>query len=306
MTTNPETRTAATTASPFPVTSAPVTSAPLRYTAFADTPSGGNPAGVVLDGRGLPESRMLAIAADLGYSDTAFLTPAADGAERHYRVRYFSPRAEVDFCGHATVAAAVALVERIGAGPLVFDTPAGEIRVDTAASEGAFTATLTSVPTESRPAGTEELDAALAALRLTPSDLDPALPPRVAFGGVHHLVLPLAARSTLAALDYDFDALERLMTRQGWTTVQIVHREAPDVFHARDPFPVGGVVEDPATGAAAAALGGYLRDLSELPPTGTFTIHQGEDMGRPSHLRVHVAPTTPSRSHVTGRAIPLP
>ncbi|MCG7529731.1 PhzF family phenazine biosynthesis isomerase, partial [Streptomyces sp. OfavH-34-F] len=87
----------------------------LRYTAFSADPEGGNPAGVVLDAAGLDEAAMLAVAAELGYSETAFLTgpaPAAAPGARGFAVRYFSPRAEVPFCGHATVAAALALAER--------------------------------------------------------------------------------------------------------------------------------------------------------------------------------------------------
>ncbi|MFE5829039.1 PhzF family phenazine biosynthesis isomerase [Streptomyces sp. NPDC056488] len=276
----------------------------LRYTAFTTDPAGGNPAGVVMDAAALDETAMLAIAAEVGYSETAFVT-AADNTARRFRLRYFSPLAEVAFCGHATVATAVALAERIGTGPLVFDTPVGEITLDTSAGfEGPVTATLTSVPTRSRPATTEELDASLAALRWSPQDLDPALPPHVAFGGNEHLILASATRQRLAALDYDFDALAEVMHRHGWTTLQLVWRENPELFHARDPFPVGGVVEDPATGAAAAALGGYLRTLHALPPTGTFTIHQGEDLGRPSLLRVEASTTHP-RVRVSGRAVAI-
>ena len=65
-------------------------------------------------------------------------------------------------------------------------------------------------------------------------------------------------------------------------------RERPDLFHARNPFPPGGVVEDPATGAAAAALGGYLRALGLVPPSRRVSIRQGEDMGRPSLLLVDI------------------
>ena len=85
----------------------------LRYTAFATTPEGGNPAGVVLDAGGAAPSEMLAVAADVGYSETAFLTEA-DG---QLTVRYFSPLAEVPFCGHATIAAAVAWADQNRAGP---------------------------------------------------------------------------------------------------------------------------------------------------------------------------------------------
>ncbi|MDX2811697.1 PhzF family phenazine biosynthesis isomerase [Streptomyces sp. PA03-5A] len=275
----------------------------LRYTAFSSDPAGGNPAGVVLDASDLDEERMLALAAEVGYSETAFVT-AADPARRRFTLRYFSPLAEVDFRGHATVATAVALAERIGPGELVFDTPAGEIPVLTAGDEGTLHATLTSVPTRSRPAEDAELDAALAALGWERGELDPALPPHVAFGGVHHLVLAAAERARLADLAYDFDALAGVMRRHGWTTVHLVWREAADRFHARDPFPVGGVVEDPATGAAAAAFGGYLRELDLVPEAARVVVRQGEDMGRPSELLVGVDPRDP-RVRVTGRAVRL-
>ena len=276
----------------------------LRYTAFSTDSAGGNPAGVVLDAAALDDAGMLATAAEVGYSETAFVT-AADQAARRFRLRYFSPLAEVAFCGHATVATAVALAERIGPGPLAFDTPVGEIALDTSvALGGSVTATLTSVPTRSRPASGAEVHASLAALRWSPEDLDPAFPPHVAFGGNEHLVLAAATRERLAALDYDFDALAEVMHRHGWTTLQLVWRETQELFHARDPFPIGGVIEDPATGAAAAAFGGYLRTLGALPPSGVFTILQGEDLGRPSVLRVEASPTDP-RVRVSGQAVPI-
>ncbi len=281
----------------------------LRYSAFTTDPSGGNPAGVVLDAGALAldDAAMTAIAARLGYSETAFLTER-DETARRYRLRFFSPRAEVAFCGHATVATSVALAERDGPGELVFDTASGEIKVHTATDgDGPPRATLTSVPTRSRPAADSELDAALTALGWSRDDLDPALPPHVSFAGNDHLVLAAATRERLAALDYDFAALEELMTRHGWTTVHLVWREDPDRFdfHARDPFPVGGVVEDPATGAAAAAFGGYLRTLGLVHEATRVRIRQGEDMGRPSDLLVEVTPDDP-RVRVSGQAVPIP
>src|SRR4051794_41717679 len=81
----------------------------LHYTAFTDTPDCGNPAGVVLDASALSDAEMQQIAADLGYSESAFVTTRGDGA---YDVRYFSPAMEVPFCGHATIATAVALAAR--------------------------------------------------------------------------------------------------------------------------------------------------------------------------------------------------
>ncbi|GAA3098460.1 oxidoreductase [Streptosporangium carneum] len=273
----------------------------LRYTAFTHDPEGGNPAGVVLDAGGLSEAEMLAVAAEVGYSETAFLTER-DDERRAFRVRYFAPEAEVAFCGHATIATAVAMAERIGVGRLLFETNAGEVAVDTEVVDDTLLATLTSVPTRSRPAKEEELDETLAALGWSREDLDPAFPPHVAFGGVEHLVLAAASRERLADLDYDFDALRSVMTGHGWTTVDLFWRENDQRFHSRNPFPVGGVVEDPATGAAAAAFGGYLRVLG----TGSaeFTVIQGVDMGRPSTLKVSIA-SPDGRTRVSGGAVAL-
>jgi PhzF family phenazine biosynthesis protein len=269
----------------------------LRYTAFSADPAGGNPAGVVLDAAGLGEQQMLAIAAELGYSETAFLT------ERHgsgaYTIRYFSPKAEVSFCGHATVATAVALAERDGPGELEFATAAGAVPVGVVEQDGELRATLTSVVPRVADAEAADVAEALAALRWEAAELDPALPPRIAYAGARHLVLAAATRARLADLDYDFARLESLMHRLDLTTVQLVWRESERTFHVRDPFPVGGVVEDPATGAAAAAFGAYARELSLVPAEAVLTLHQGADMGRPGTLRVELRDGDP-RVRVTG------
>jgi PhzF family phenazine biosynthesis protein len=269
----------------------------LRYVAFSDRPDGGNPAGVVLDASGLADERMLAIAADLGYSESAFL----DGDD----LRYFSPLAEVPFCGHATVATAVALAERNGPGERVFNTREGPVPVKTRRDDqGRVTATLTSVPPRIEPLAAADLDEILAALRWTREELDPELPPRVGFAGVHHPILAARTRERLADLDYDYERLAALMAARGWTTVQLVWREEPTRFHARDPFPPGGAVEDPATGAAAAALGAYLRELGLVEAPATVTILQGEDMGRPSRLLVDLHAGR-DEVDVTGTAVAL-
>ncbi|MFJ2562567.1 PhzF family phenazine biosynthesis protein [Streptomyces sp. NPDC087568] len=262
----------------------------LRYTAFSGDPDGGNPAGVVLDAAALDDSDMLAIAAGLGYSESAFLTAPPedlDGPEgRAYSIRYFSPKAEVPFCGHATVATAVALAERTGPGKLLFATRAGTVPVEVAEEGGTVRATLTSVEPHIDEIGPADLAEALAALGWPADDLDPAFPPRIAFAGARHLVLGAATRARLADLAYDFQRLEALMHRLDLTTLQLVWRKSPAVFHVRDPFPVGGVVEDPATGAAAAAFGAYARELGLVPEDAVLTLHQGEDLGRPGELTV--------------------
>ncbi|MFF8639716.1 PhzF family phenazine biosynthesis protein [Streptomyces sp. NPDC015345] len=287
----------------------------LRYAAFTADPSGGNPAGVVLEAAGLDDAAMLTIAADVGYSETAFLTPAAgspDDSEQHYTARYFSPKAEVPFCGHATVAAAVALAERDGAvtgdgeeAAYVFATRAGTVPVAVSRAAGTVRATLTSVTPHVEEAAPDDVAEALAALGWAADEQAADLPPRIAFAGARHLVLAAATRARLARLDYDFARLETLMRRLDLTTVQLVWRESRYVFHARDPFPVGGVVEDPATGAAAAAFGAYARELALVPPDSVLTLHQGEDMGRPGVLTVTLREGD-RRVRVSGAAVRIP
>lgn len=280
----------------------------LRYTAFATDPAGGNPAGVVLDATGLDDAAMLAVAAGVGYSESAFLTPGPaelGPGGRAFTVRYFSPQAEVPFCGHATVATAVALAERAGPGDFVFATPAGTVPVSVTEAEGVLRATLTSVPPRLEDATTADVAEALAALDWRADELDPGLPPRISYAGARHLILAAATRERLAELRYDFERLKALMLRLDLTTVQLVWRESDTVFHARDPFPVGGVVEDPATGAAAAAFGAYARELGLVPATAELTLHQGVDMGRPGELTVTLREGD-ARVRVAGAAVRIP
>lgn len=94
------------------------------------------------------------------------------------------------------------------------------------------------------------------------------------------------------------------MLSQDLTTVDLVFEAGDGLYHARNPFPVGGVYDDPATGAAAAAFGAYLRELGRVVPPAQVTVRQGDDMGRPSRIIVDIArgdgPIT-----VTGGAVPI-
>jgi PhzF family phenazine biosynthesis protein len=273
----------------------------MRYVAFSEDPAGGNPAGVVLDSAGIDDESMLGIAAQVGFSETAFLSPREDGS---FGVRYFSPLVEVPFCGHATIALAVAYAERYGAGRLMLSTMAGPVAVAaTRTRTGALVATLVSVPPRSAAIPDDDLAALLMHLRWPASDLDPQLTPRAAYAGAWHPVIAARTRARLADLDYDMPALAGLMKRMDWATIDLVWRESELVFHARNPFPPGGVVEDPATGAAAAALGGYLREFSLVPVPATITIHQGHDMGRPGTISVRIPSEPGTGLEVTGAAV---
>lgn len=279
----------------------------LRYAAFTGAPGGGNPAGVVLDGEDVSEDRMLDIAAQVGYSETAFLSrlPNEAHAGSHYRVRYFSPEAEVPFCGHATIASGVALAEKHGPGMFIFHTKGGSVPVRTQVDDaGHITATLTSVAPKVETIAPDELKRALGYLGWESEELDPALPPRIAYAGARHLIVAARSRERLADLNYDFDALKGFMLEHDLTTVDLVWRRDEVTYDSRNPFPVGGVVEDPATGAAAAAFGAYLRELGVVTPPATVHVRQGDDIGRPSRLRIDIAADHPGIS-VTGQAVPI-
>lgn len=259
----------------------------LRYAAFTLNGEGGNPAGVVLDAAGLDAAEMQQIAAEVGYSETAFLCSRAD-EPNVYDVRYFAPQQEVPFCGHATLASAVALAEHEPAAEMIFHTPAGLVTINTQESSAGVVAELTSVSPRVVEPPDGLVEDCLRALRWAPDDLDPGYPPRLANAGAEHLVLVVRTHARLRDLDYDYDALAALMRDHGLVTLQLVWPRSKRRYFARNPFPPGGVVEDPATGAAAAALGGYLRSLGKIGHTAAFTIRQGAEMGRPSLINVSV------------------
>ncbi len=289
----------------------------LRLAAFTTDPAGGNPAGVWIGDALPPDDEMQRIAADVGYSETAFLAPlgaagAAGGTAEseigHFRVRYFSPLAEVPFCGHATIASGVALAERglaSAAGDLTLTTNDGLVPVSVAVGpDGLAVATLTSIDPRIEDVPADVLMRALALLSWTADELDPALPPAVAFAGARHLVIAVRERATLERMAYPFEAMQALMLEHDLTTLQLVWREGPRRFRARDPFAVGGVIEDPATGAAAAAFGAYLRDRGEITAPDTFEIIQGVEMGRPSQITVSIEPGL-AGVRVSGTAVPI-
>lgn len=270
-----------------------------RIAAFADGDRGGNPAGVVIADTLPPPAGMQRIAAELGYSETVFAAPAPGG----WQVRYFAPEGEVAFCGHATIALGAELGRRFGPGRHALFLSQADIAVEVDAGR----AVLTSPPTRSAPLEAGVAAALLDAFGLTDADLDPRLPLSRAHGGVDHAVIALARRERLAAMAYPFDRVKALMQQAGLTTISLIHIAAPDLFIARNAFAIGGVVEDPATGAAAAALGGLLVDLEwpGLAGGGRFTIRQGEDMGAPSVIAVEVSGQPGAPVRVGGAARPI-
>lgn len=167
-----------------------------RIAAFSNGSEGGNPAGVVLCEL-MPDTKtMQTLAAEIGYSETVFAAPNDSG----WRVRYFSPEVEVDFCGHATIALGSALARDFGPGTFHLTLNHAQISVEGYFSEQDWGASFISPPTHSRPIGKELLSEALALFGLSEADLDLRIPPAIAHGGGDHSI-PCLKRQTNIASD---------------------------------------------------------------------------------------------------------
>ena len=267
----------------------------FRLAAFSNGISGGNPAGVVIAPTLPDDSAMQSLAAEIGYSETAFAAPGQKG----WLVRYFSPETEVPFCGHATIALGAALAMRHGDGRYALSLRQGEISVEGRRQGSLWGAFLQSPSTRSRAEREDAVAAALALFGLSPADLDPSVPPTRISAGADHLVFMLKRRETLAAMTYDFERGKALMRQHGWVTLLLGHFETYQRIHCRNAFAYGGVYEDPATGAATAALAGYLRELG-LPHEGRIEVYQGDDMGVPSRLHAEIGEEPGSSIRLSG------
>jgi PhzF family phenazine biosynthesis protein len=267
----------------------------LRLAAFSQNGQGGNPAGVAFYDEMPAAEEMLKIAAEVGYSETAFLVKQNDG----WRVRYFAPEMEVPFCGHATIALGAALGERFGESTYKLYLNNSEITVRAEKSDGKVITTLQSPGTSSEDAPKEFVEKILTAFNLKTDDLNAVLPIKFASAGAKHMIIVVQDRKTLADMKYDFETVKALMAEQGLVTISILWQESDSIFHSRNAFASGGVYEDPATGAAAAALAGYLRDI-HWKGNPSFTILQGEDMGVPSRLNVTYGQTKGESISVSG------
>lgn len=269
-----------------------------RISAFSDGQQGGNPAGVLIADELPSNEQMQQIAADVGYSETVF---AAPHKEQEWTTRYFSPESEVPFCGHATIALGAALAERFGAGIHKLHLSETTITVEGQAANGLFSAALQSPPTWNSPFAASAQAEALALFGLTSADLDPHYPAARIHAGADHLLLALKDRKQLAQMTYDLGKGRTFMNANKLVTIMLVLAQSDRLFHVRNAFASGGVLEDPATGAAAAAFAGYLRDQGILA-NGEIDIVQGEDMGLRSLLNASFSDQAGSSIRISGTA----
>lgn len=253
--------------------------------AFSNKPFGGNPAGVVvLDSNAFPDEEMMQrIATELRFSETAFVR--CDGIGE-FTLRYFTPKAEVDLCGHATIAS-FSLLHRKGlvAGQCLCHTKAGNLQIHIDQKVMMQTAAPHIVATIS------ETDVIYRALGLLKTPSVQNLPVQVVSTGLPDIMIPIPDVATLNAILPDLEAISALTKRLNAVSFHLF-AFADDSFtaHVRDFAPLFDIPEESATGTANASLSFYLRHCGCIGSNAHCSFLQGEAMGRPSVVDTRILP----------------
>ena len=270
---------------------------------FTDRLFGGNPLAVVLQAEGLSATTMQGIAREFGYSETTFVLPPHDPAHSA-RVRIFTPTTEIPFAGHPNVGTAIVLArhglpnDRPAGNRLVFEEDAGLVPLTLTRDEaGRVVRAELTAPEPLRKLGVVAVADVAVCLSL-PSDavVDGRHPPLVASVGLPFVIVELRDAARLAAARPDLAAFRRVLpppgSEHGSDAVfcYVVTATAPArcSIRARMFAPLDDILEDPATGSAAAALTALLGELSG-GETIDADIRQGEEMGRPSTITASAA-----------------
>ena len=263
----------------------------LQLDVFADRPGAGNPLGVVLDGAGLDDDAMQAIARWTRLPETTFVFPAGRG-DASYRLRIFSPRHEVPFAGHPSVGTAHAVLEAGLAVPrdgmLVQEGAAGLLPLRVHGNGGERTIAVRTPRArvvEVVDPGDPRLAAAL------PGIARGALPPVLMDGGRRWWLVELASETILRAAAPDWDAVARLAADTGSMGVCVFARSDDPVYHLAVRAFVGAPArfEDAASGAANATLAAWLAHSDALPgDAGFYRVSQGREVGHDAIIELEV------------------
>ncbi|MEX2282675.1 MAG: PhzF family phenazine biosynthesis protein [Gemmatimonadota bacterium] len=271
---------------------------------FTTSRFGGNPLAVVPDADGLTSDEMQSIAREFNLSETTFVLPPQAGGTQ--RVRIFTPAAELPFAGHPTVGTALLLhgltTPSSEQSRFVFEEGVGPVHVDVRCDRGSCFAELqVAQPVEVRPVLLDITELA-ALVSVTPADIDRNAPaPCAASVGLPFLVLPLTDVAALGRAG--LDNTRWAATLRGTWAPQIYlyvlqdGREGSNV-RVRMFSPALGVVEDPATGSAAAAFAAFMASLAPDRSEQHWTISQGIELGRPSTLHARFARGTDGKANI--------
>jgi PhzF family phenazine biosynthesis protein len=268
----------------------------------------------VLNANGLTEAQMLAIARELNNADTAFIFPAENG-EHDLRARFFTPRTEVGFVGHATVAAHYVLSRRHDAPRnLRQKSKAGTVDIEIRGiEENRSVAIRQSTPPMGRELNERERLAVLDALALATDDLDPRCPLRIVGSGSTRLLIGVRSDETLKHLKPDVARLTTLSAQVGAAGYFVFALLPPGGDHLTESrmfCPALGITEDPVSGNAHGLLGVYLAHYGFLPRTEhrvSFTGVQGHHLHRPGrvNLELEIRDGTIDGVWIVGQAVSI-
>jgi PhzF family phenazine biosynthesis protein len=282
--------------------------------AFTREPFTGNPTGVVLNADELTEAQMLAIARELNNAETAFVL-APDADDHTVRARFFTPRSEAGFVGHATVATQYVLSRR-------HDAPrwqrqkskAGIVDIEVRGSDAdRRIAIRRSPPALGRELNDRERLAVLDALALASESLDPRIPLRIVGSGSARLLIGVRGPTPLKQLKPDLARLTTLSAQigaAGYFVFTLTPGAADHLTESRMFCPALGIAEDPVSGNAHGLLGAYLAQLRLLRRGGErahFAGIQGHSLHRPGRVDVELEFSGDSLSSVwiCGQAVTI-
>lgn len=282
----------------------------LRFTqvdVFTSTPFLGNPAAVVLNSDGLSQHQMQVIAREMNLSETVFLLPPR--ADADYRVRIFTPRSELPFAGHPTIAAACIFESMQTASPariLRQECGIGIVPVETRTGpEGRwYTMTQMLMAFTEMPMGR---DSCAQILTCGPEAIS-AMAPAVVSTGIPWLIVPLKDVAAVAAIAPNLSMVEHVCAKAGacGLTVFAVPPQWPaEPLRARSFAPGEGVPEDPVCGSGNGSIAAYLLHHGMIVPPMSFRASQGIEVGRPGTLAIEVPRTdgAPHQIRVGGQAV---
>ena len=280
---------------------------------FTDRVFGGNPLAVVLDAQGLKKPQMQAIATEFNYAETTFILPPRD-PNHSAHVRIFTPRTEVPFAGHPNVGTAVAFARELEGkgGPLlerlVFEEAAGLIPIRLIRQANAVVGAEFAAPEHLTVGSKVSVGDIAQCLSLNPAEINVTNhAPQVLSVGLPFLVTEITTRDALRRAKPNALTHERVLPTLGTDAIYCYSRGAtPQQLHARMFSPLDGIVEDPATGSAAAATISLLAALRpERDAEMSWRIEQGVEMGRPSLLkgRTEKRDGTVTAVHIGGIAV---
>lgn len=278
---------------------------------FTATRFGGNPLAVFPDATGMSDAEMQSLAAEFNLSETTFVLPPEDPAHTA-RVRIFTRTREMPFAGHPNVGTAYVLAQqgRDKGGKLLFEELAGLVEIDVERDASGAPVGATIAAPQPLSLGAElPVETVAACASLQPADILVAAHKPVGASLGNPFVIAEVAPSALARATPDFpsfrQALEQTAGLNGRLGLYLYAHDGPGRLQARMFAPLGGTIEDPATGSAAGPLGALLLSLTSEPEL-RVDIHQGVVMGRPSLLRVVARRAADGiRATIAGQCVPV-